>query len=128
VPIDDRPIIQSSSNANHVGRIRRLSHNPGAAYVSRRIQGKVVEVSSNGDLVTDITPKQWQDIPRSTDTRVLVDQEHETVGIFDGNHEQPAMTLIAIAHGEEPLRLHLVDDSAAMMLGVRSGASVEIRW
>jgi S-adenosylmethionine hydrolase len=96
--------------------------------VSRRIQGKIVEVSSNGDLVTDIVPTAWKDIPRSTDTRVLVDQEHETVGIFGNDHQQPAMTLIAIADGEQPLRLHLVDDSAAMMLGVRAGAAVEIRW
>jgi S-adenosylmethionine hydrolase len=96
--------------------------------VSRRIQGKIVEVSSNGDLVTDIVPKAWKDIPRSTETRVLVDQEHETVGIFGNDHQQPAMTLIAIADGELPLRLHLVDDSAAMMLGVRTGAAVEIRW
>lgn len=96
--------------------------------MSRRIQGKIVEVSSNGDLVTDIVPTAWKDIPRSTDTRVLVDQEHETVGIFGNDHQQPPMTLIAIADGEQPLRLHLVDDSAAMMLGVRAGAAVEIRW
>ena len=96
--------------------------------MSRRIQGTVVEVSSTGDLVTDIAPKAWKDIPRSTDTRVLVDQEHETVGLFGADHQQPAMTLIAIADGDAPLHLHLVDDSAAMMLGVRTGASVEIRW
>jgi hypothetical protein len=38
------------------------------------------------------------------------------------------MTLIAIADGDAPLKLHLVEDSAAIMLGVRPGASVEIRW
>jgi len=96
--------------------------------VSRRIQGKVIEVSTNGDLVTDIGPGAWKDIPRSTETRVSVDGEHETVGIFGSDHQQPSMTLIAIADGDEPLRLHLVDDSATMMLGVRAGAAVEIRW
>jgi S-adenosylmethionine hydrolase len=96
--------------------------------VSRRIQGKVVEVSANGDLVTDITPEAWKTIPRTTETRVLVDQEHETVGIFGSDHGQPAMTLIAIADGQEALKLHLVEDSAAMMLGVRAGAPVEVRW
>lgn len=96
--------------------------------MSRRIQGTVVEVSSTGDLVTDIAPNAWKDIPRSTETSVLVDQEHETVGLFGADHQQPAMTLIAIADGDAPLKLHLVDDSAAMMLGVRTGASVEIRW
>ncbi len=96
--------------------------------MSRRIQGKVVEVTASGDLLTDIGPKVWGEIPRSTETRVLVDEEHETVGIFGSDHQQPAMTLIAIAEGPDPLRLHLVEDSAAMMLGVRAGASVEIRW
>jgi hypothetical protein len=38
------------------------------------------------------------------------------------------MTLIAIADGDSPLKLHLVEDSAAIMLGVRPGASVEICW
>jgi hypothetical protein len=38
------------------------------------------------------------------------------------------MTLIAIADGQEALKLHLVEDSAAMMLGVRAGAQVEVRW
>ena len=96
--------------------------------MSRRIQGKVVEVGPNGDLITDIAPKDWRDIPRSTETRVKVDQEHETVGIFGNDHGQPAMTLIAIADGESPLKLHLVDDSASIMLGVRTGASVEVCW
>ena len=96
--------------------------------MSRRIQGKVVEVTSNGDLVTDIVPTAWKDIPRSHETRVLVDEEHETIGIFGNDHQQPAMTLIAIADGDAPLKLHLVEDSAAMMLGVRAGALVEIRW
>jgi S-adenosylmethionine hydrolase len=96
--------------------------------VSRRIQGKVVEVSENGDLVTDIAPKDWKDIPRSSETRVLIDQEHETIGIFHSDHGQPAMTLVAIADAEAPLKLHLVEDSASMMLGVRVGAAVEVRW
>lgn len=96
--------------------------------MSGRIEGIVVEVTSNGDLITNISPTQWKTIPRSTDTRVLIDGEHETIGLFDANHQQPSMTLIAIAENESPLRLHLVDDSAAMMLGVRSGAAVDIRW
>ena len=96
--------------------------------MSRRIQGKVETVTPEGDLVTDIHPEVWNEIPRDTETRVLVDGEHETVGLFDTDHQQPSMTLIAIAEGDAPLKLHLVDDSASMMLGVRAGASVEIRW
>jgi len=96
--------------------------------VSGRIEGIVVEVTSNGDLITNISSLQWKPIPRSTDTRILIDDEHETIGLFDSNHQQPSMTLIAIAENDAPLRLHLVDDSAAMMLGVRPGATIDIRW
>ncbi len=96
--------------------------------MSGRIEGIVVEVTSNGDLITNISSAQWKPIPRSTDTRVLIDGEHETIGLFDTNHQQPSMTLVAIAENEAPLRLHLVDDSAAIMLGVRPGAPIDIRW
>ena len=66
------------------------------------------EVSTDGDLITDIAQGAWKDIPRSPETRVLVDEEHETIGLFGSDHQQPAMTLIAIADGQEPLKLHLV--------------------
>jgi hypothetical protein len=38
------------------------------------------------------------------------------------------MTLVAILDSDGPLRLHLVTDSASMMLGVRVGAPVEVSW
>jgi len=96
--------------------------------VSGRIEGIVVEITSDGDLITDIAPESWNSIPRSTDTRILIDGEHETLGLFDSNHQQPSMTLIAIAEGEAPLKVHLVSDSASMLLGVRTGAPIDIRW
>jgi len=92
------------------------------------IQGKVVEVSSEGDLITDIRAEDLAHVDRSASTKIVVDEEHETFGIFEGEHDQPAMTLIAILDEQHPLRLHLVSDSASMMLGVRKGASVEIVW
>lgn len=97
-----------------------------------RVQGKVVSISSTGDLITDITASQLSGMPdgevRKTDAvRVLVD-EHETIGIFGDDHSQPAMTLIAIMGNDQVLRLHLVSDSAAMMLGVRVSAPVEVTW
>jgi S-adenosylmethionine hydrolase len=96
--------------------------------VPDKIQGKIVEVDDQGDLITDIGHDQWQRITRSSETKVIVDEEHETFGIFGEDHQQPSMTLIAIAAPEKPLRLHLVSDSASMMLGVSKGASVKIVW
>lgn len=96
--------------------------------MSGRIQGKIVEITAQGDLVTDLLAGQLEGIVRGPETKVTVDEEHETFGIFDSNHDQPAMTLVAILEPSGSLRLHLVSDSAAMMLGVRVGAPVEVSW
>jgi S-adenosylmethionine hydrolase len=97
-----------------------------AASVASKIQGTVVDVSADGDLITDITEEQLSGVGRTTDTKIVVDDEHETYGLFDLDHNQPSMTLIAIVEPQKTLRLHLVSDSAAMMLGVRKGASVKV--
>jgi len=96
--------------------------------VASKIQGTVIKVNSDGDLITDIAEDQLVGVARTTETKIVVDNEHETYGLFDSNHDQPAMTLIAIIEPQQTLRLHLVSDSAAMMLGVNEGASVEVRW
>ena len=96
--------------------------------MAERIQGKIIEVDPQGDLITDIGYEQWDRVGRTSDTKVIVDEEHETFGLFDPQHGQPPMTLIAIAEPQKPLRLHLVSDSASMMLGVRAGAPVEVVW
>lgn len=96
--------------------------------MSGRIQGKVIEITPEGDLVTDLNAAQLAGVARTSDTKVLVDEEHETFGIFSPEHDQPPMTLVAIMATDGPLRLHLVSDSASMMLGVRVGAPVEVSW
>ena len=90
------------------------------------VDGKVTEVNGDGDLITDITAEQLRGGSRDSTARVLVDGEHETFGIFESPEGQPAMTLLAIQRGDDPLRLHLVGDSAAAMLGIRPGASVRV--
>ncbi|MCU0708845.1 MAG: adenosylmethionine-8-amino-7-oxononanoate aminotransferase [Pirellula sp.] len=96
--------------------------------MSGRIRGKIIEVTPEGDLVTDLLADQLSSVGRGSDTKVTVDDEHETFGIFGSDHGQPAMTLVAILDSDGPLRLHLVTDSASMMLGVRVGAPVEVSW
>jgi S-adenosylmethionine hydrolase len=95
--------------------------------VSRTIKGKVVEVDSVGNLVTDIGAEQLTTVPRDETVRIIVD-EHETIGIFPVEHGQPSMTLVAILSNSGPLRIELIDDSATAMLGVRVGAPVEVVW
>jgi S-adenosylmethionine hydrolase len=59
--------------------------------------------------------------------RVACD-EHETFGIFTTYADQPSMTLIALVGSGGKLELAIVDDSAAIMLGVRRGAKVTLEW
>jgi hypothetical protein len=92
-----------------------------------KTEGTVQQVSDNGDLITTITARQLADYPRDSQLRVVVDDEHETFGVFDSPEGQPAMTLLAIQNGEDVLRLHLVGDSAAAMLGIRAGAKVVVQ-
>jgi hypothetical protein len=82
--------------------------------VSGRIQGKIVEITTQGDLITDLLAEQLQGVGR--------------FGIFSLDHQQPPMTLVALLDPPGALRLHLVSDSAAMMLGVRVGADVVVSW
>jgi S-adenosylmethionine hydrolase len=96
--------------------------------VSGRIQGKIVEVNAQGDLVSDLLDEHLQGAGRGPETKVTVDEDHETFGIFGSDHQQPPMTLVAIIDPPGALRLHLVADSAAMMLGVRVGANVVVSW
>jgi S-adenosylmethionine hydrolase len=92
------------------------------------IKGKVIEVSSHGGLITDITATQLASAPRDASVRITVD-EHETFGLFAAEHGQPAMTLVAVVDGSDALlTIELVGDSASDMLGVRSGAPVEVHW
>jgi|694.fasta_scaffold36069_3 S-adenosylmethionine hydrolase len=94
--------------------------------VPAKILGSVVEISSAGDLITDLTSEKLAGIDHGEETKIVVDNEFETFGIYGLDHKQPEMTLIAILEEGQPLRLHLVSDSASMMLGVRKGAKIEV--
>lgn len=112
------------------------SHSQGSMWASQTrvdivpgsIKGKVIEIDGSGSLITDIYTAQLTSAPRDASVRITVD-EHETFGIFAVPHGQPAMTLIALLDGDEnPLKIEIVDDSASAMLGVRTGAPVEVIW
>jgi S-adenosylmethionine hydrolase len=95
--------------------------------VSRSLEGKVVEIDATGNLVTDITADRLNGAPRDASLRIVVD-EHETFGLYPLQHNQPSMTLVAIADEFGPIRILLVDDSASAMLGIRVGTPVTVQW
>jgi S-adenosylmethionine hydrolase len=100
---------------------------PGAAKVANRIDGQVTSVDSFGNLVTNISRDQLAGVPTDESVTVACD-EHETQGIFKTYGEQPPMTLIALVGSSDMLEIAIVEDSAQIMLGVRAGAPVQVRW
>lgn len=100
---------------------------PGAVKVANRIDGEVTSTDSFGNLVTNITREMLAGVPTDESVGVVCD-EHETRGIFTAYADQPPMTLIALIGSNDCLELAIVDDSAAIMLGVGVGAPVQVRW
>ncbi len=95
--------------------------------MSGNLSGKVVQIDDTGNLVTDILGTSLVDAPRDGSLRVVVD-EHETFGLFPTDHSQPAMTLVAMVDNQGPLTIAIVGESASAMLGVRTGAPVQVNW
>jgi S-adenosylmethionine hydrolase len=95
--------------------------------VANRIDGEVVEVDSFGNLITNITTKMLEGVPRN-DSVVISCDEHETQGIFATYSDQPTMTFMAHVGSTGRLELAVVDENASAMLGVRVGAPVIVRW
>ena len=95
--------------------------------VSGKVEGSVVSISETGNLVTDISPDQLLGAPRDEQVTVRCD-DHETNGIFDANHDQPAATLLAIIGSSGCVELEVVGDSAKIMLGISLGGKVEVAW
>ena len=92
-----------------------------------KLQGKVVEISPEGNLVTDIAAEALVRAPR--DERVIVRcDEHETNGIYPPDHKQPPFTFLAVLNTAGQLELVIVGDDARMMLGIRVGTPVEVEW
>jgi hypothetical protein len=98
-----------------------------AAVTRGKIEGKIELVDSFGNLVSNITTEQLVDVPRGDEVTVECD-EHQTQGIFRTYSDQPELTLIALIGSSGKLELAIVGESAAIMLGVRAGTPIEVRW
>ena len=93
----------------------------------RKIAGRVQSIDSFGNLITDISASALENVPRG-ETTIITCDEHQTHGIFNTYADQPEMTLIALVGSSGQLELAIVGESAAMMLGVKSGTPVTITW
>jgi S-adenosylmethionine hydrolase len=91
-----------------------------------QIAGTIVAISESGNLVSDIAAERLRDVPREAAT--IACDEHETIGIYPADHPEEPMTLMAIVGPAGALELTIVGDSAAMMLGVRVGEKIVVKW
>ncbi len=95
--------------------------------VPGRVEGTVVEIDSDGSLVTDIRREQLADAPRD-ESLVIHCDEHSTQGLFENVDDQPAATFMAVIGEDDRLRLTIVGISASEMLGIRVGEAVRVQW
>jgi hypothetical protein len=94
--------------------------------VSGRIEGQIVAASPDGDLISDITVERLRGVPHDQSVRICCD-EHETIGIFTADHQEPESTFLAMLHNGS-LQLRIVGMSARDMLGIRIGEKVVVEW
>lgn len=92
-----------------------------------KVEGKIVAFTEQGNAVTDIAVESLAAAPRDTSVAIRCD-EHETAGLFTADHSEPEMTLLALLGSSGFLELTIVGDSAKIMLGVRVGDAVKVKW
>ena len=92
-----------------------------------KIEGRVVSITESGNLVTDISSDRLRGVPRDERVTIVCD-EHQTIGIFEAAHDEPASTFMALLRSDGTLELTIVGDSASQMLGVGIGQRVVVQW
>jgi len=95
--------------------------------VTKKIEGKVVEVSDSGNLVTDIAVEQFADADRGDSFKVKFDG-HETVGLYETEHGQPAATMVASVNKAGFIEIEIVGVSLSDMLGIGIGVAVGVAF
>ncbi len=95
--------------------------------MAHKIEGQVVSISEQGNLVTDIPCAALAAAPRDSAVSIRCD-EHETVGLFTSGHSEPEMSFLALLGDSGCLELTIVGDSAKVMLGIRLGEPVSVQW
>ena len=77
--------------------------------------------------MTNITAAQLDGVPRDERVTVTCDG-HKTVGIYNADHNEPAMTLLAMLNRKDQLEIALVGESANAFLGIGAGSPVVVAW
>lgn len=89
--------------------------------------GKVVKVTEDGKLITDIDLAQVTAAVGNEETKVQFDG-HETIGLFEENHGQPEGTMVASVGASGAVEVEIVGMSLGGMLGIGVDAQVKVQW
>jgi S-adenosylmethionine hydrolase len=95
--------------------------------VPGHLEGKIVAYGESGNLVSDLPNERLRDLPRAAEATIICD-EHQTLGIFPADHPEEPCTFMAILGTSGYLELTIVGESAKLMLGVKLGEKVVIKW
>ncbi len=95
--------------------------------MANQIEGQVVSIDDSGNLITDIAIDQISDAPRDESVTIKFG-DHETIGLFPSDHDQPAATMVAVLGESGFLEIQIVGISLAEMLGIKVAESVSVSW
>ena len=95
--------------------------------MANQIEGKVAAIGEQGNLVTDISVDQVAVAPRDESTTVKFG-DHETIGLYPSNHDQPDATLVACLGKSGFVEIEIAGLNLAEMLGIKLDEPVVIRW
>ena len=92
-----------------------------------QIEGTVVSINDNGNLVSDITVEQLANTPRD-EKATTVCGGHETNCILESNHNEPESTLLAMIGDSGNLEIAIVGMNISEMLGLKVGEKIVVKW
>jgi S-adenosylmethionine hydrolase len=95
--------------------------------LSNRIEGRVTEIDASGTLITDIPVDRVAGIPHDESVTIQFG-DHQTLGIFPAEHDQPESTMVASMGNSGFLQIEIVGINLAEMLGIKVDESVQVKW
>lgn len=92
-----------------------------------KIEGQIVELAENGDVITDISVERLAHVPHDDRVKVSCDG-HTTNRLLPHDHDEPAGTLVAVLSLNGRLIISLAGSNAGEFLGLRAGMPVVVHW
>jgi S-adenosylmethionine hydrolase len=92
-----------------------------------RILGRVLQIDSFGNVVTNISAQQWSLVPTGLPVRVCCNS-HEVTEIVATYGQRPPGTIVALLGSSGRLEVAEVNGNAAARLGITEDQEVTVTW